>query len=162
MSETTIIQPTPTAQAIDPADLLQRMLANLGDPKKAKARIEKEKKASKAPEPLTVGQAFNEAHSGYRNWKAEARVVQIQEQACGCCGTRTKAVKDEFYRFSHAASKSVWFRHEGYGIEAPDDLPIYYEDLPPRVVTACASCRLPDTDLAIHAILNRTQRELPL
>jgi len=141
-------------------EMLKTMLANLAGMKPAKAPA-KPKKAAE-PIPLTVTQAWNVEHSGYINWVAEARVVQIEEQECTCCGHVNKIVRAELYRFSHAASKSVWLRPEGYGVEHGEDLPIFYDDLPRRTVSACAACRIPGFNFAIQATGRNKQYELPL
>lgn len=98
---------------------------------------------------LPLPKAFAQRKTGYVTWTARARVVVLQRQECRCCGQVTETVKDELFALTNGASKSVWYRHEGYGI-IPDDLPIEIEKDPEvKMVSACGQCSDLDIELAI-------------
>lgn len=143
-------QPATAAVPSGP-DLLAELLAALGPaPKKSK------KAAPRKPlvrDELPLPKAFAAKRTGYVTWKAVSRVIQIQPQICKCCGAETEAVKAEFFALENGAAHATWFRPEGYGVEAPEDLPNTFVDLEPVYVTACAECRstpFDDLELLFH------------
>lgn len=139
--------------------LLDDLLAAFGT---APPKVKKPKAAPKPPPPpLPLPKAFSLRKTGYVTWKAVARVIHIQEQECNCCGSRVSFVKGEFFSLENGHAHAVWMRTEGYGIEAPEDLPIIYQDLEPVFVTACASCRtIPFDDL--ESLFHPRQKTLEL
>ena len=125
--------------AKDPATILADLLASFG--KKPKGTpAPKGKKLPRNASPLPFDKAYAEKKTGYTTWVAKARVIMLEEQVCSCCGSRTTAVKDELFLLTHSVSHSAWLRHEGYGIEHSEDLPLQAHYLDPRTVTACAAC----------------------
>ncbi len=148
----------------DVTALLADLLAAFGTkPAKAARPKANAKSLPRNAKPLTLAQEFAELKTGYREWTAVEKVIHIEEQVCACCGTRTPVVRDELYLLSHKTSYSKWLRHEGYGIVEPELLPLRYVDLEPRVVSACGYCRLPDTDMALLAVIRSSQQmSLPL
>ena len=90
---------------------------------------------------LPMHKAFAMRKTGYTTWRAIARAVILQRQECACCGAVTKVVKDEMFVLQNSASHSIWKRHEGYGIDAPADLPIEVEMMEDvQMVSACGEC----------------------
>jgi hypothetical protein len=113
------------------------------------------------PSDLPMHKAFAQRKTGYTTWKAISRVVLLQRQECSCCGEVTEIVRDEMFVLQNGASHSTWRRHEAYGIEAPEDLPIEVERLEGvQVVSACGACA--DWDFEILASFRQRQMELPL
>lgn len=142
-----------------PQDLLASLLATFkkplpGEKKKAQASFRKQ------PPALPLADAFAREHTGYTSWKAVSRIIVLEEQHCTCCGSVTTAVKDELFSLENGLAKSSWLRHEGYGIEAQEDLPCEPHHLPPRYVTACADCLSTPLDQALAALLNRSHVQL--
>ena len=131
----------PAKPSLSSAQMLDMLLSSFGKKPKAPAgkRPPNAKKIEHAP--LPVHMAWNEKKTGYRNWKATARIIQLEEQTCKCCGSVTSVVKDELFELENTTAHSVWLRHEGFGIEDSGNLPIRYVDLEPRPVSACAECR---------------------
>jgi hypothetical protein len=122
-------------------DLLASILANFGTkPVKEKRKSGERRALPKNAIPLTFDKAYAELKTGYVNWVAQAKIIMLEEQTCECCGTRVVTVKDEMFLLSNSVSHSAWMRHEGYGIEASEDLPIHAQHLEPRTVSACAAC----------------------
>jgi hypothetical protein len=110
---------------------------------------------------LPLPKAFAQRKTGYTTWKAIGRAVILQRQECTCCGEVTEIVRDEMFVLQNSASHSVWRRHEGYGIEAPEDLPIQVERLDEvQMVSACGACA--DWDFEILSAHSSRQMELPL
>ena len=96
---------------------------------------------------LPLAKAFAQRKTGYTTWKALSRVVLIQRQECTCCGAVHKVVKDEMFVLQNSASHSIWRRHEAYGIEAPEALPIEVEMLAEiQFTSACGECAEWDFD----------------
>lgn len=125
-----------------PEQTLSALLALFGKPAKGKAqKVAVSKTKTEKDVELPSYLRWNEKKTGYRVWTATAKIVQIEEQVCSCCGTVTKAVKDELFELENITAHSVWLRHEGFGIDQQEDLPIRYVDLPPKPVAACAACR---------------------
>lgn len=150
------LAPTPEVDA-----LLASLLSTFGKREKP-AKKAQTKKLPRNAAPLPQHVAFNLARTGYREWKAVARVVEIQEQHCLCCGTITQAVAGEKFLLENGTAHASWLRPEGYGIEQQEVLPIEYLDLPPRQVTACATCRLDQFDAAILAsVVSHQQLSFP-
>lgn len=160
LSVTQETSPSPTGTA-SANPLLDSLLAAFGT-KPEKTPRKKSAPKAKTPEViLPVPQAFAKRKTGYVTWKATARVLQVQEQECKCCGAKTTYVKAEFFQLENGTAHATWLRPEGYGIHAPADLPIVYSDLEPAFVTACASCRsTPFDDLL--SLFSPKQMELPL
>lgn len=124
-----------------PEALLAALLSSFGKaPKGAKPAARNAKSIPRNARPISQVEAFNELKTGYRIWKAEAKVIHLEEQTCECCGSRGTSVKDELFLLSHKASHSAWLRHEGFGIEAQEDLPVRFHRLEPRTVSFCAVC----------------------
>lgn len=123
--------------------LLADLLAAFGalPPKEKKALASNDRRKAPPPPALPLPQAFASRKTGYRIWKATHRAIQIQKQICKCCGAETSSVKGEFFALENGNAHAVWLRPEGYGIEAPDDLPNVFIDLEDTWVTACAECR---------------------
>ena len=125
----------------DASDMLARLMASFGKkppaPKGKKLPNTKKVELEELPAHLR----WNQQKTGYRNWKATARIIQLEEQTCSCCGTTIKAVKDELYELENTTAHSIWLRREGFGIEDSGHLPIRYVDLAPKPVTACHNCR---------------------
>lgn len=148
----------PTSPSSPAPDLLSDLLSSFGKP----AKKEKRAPAKRAPaEILPVPQAYAVKKTGYRIWKATARVLQIQKQICNCCGEEVEYVKAEFFALENGQAHATWLRPEGYGISSTEDLPITYTDLEPSFVTACASCRSTPFD-DLESLFHPRQMELPL
>lgn len=143
--------------------LLSALLANFGT-KPAKAPRKAGSRAlPKNASPLPFHKEFAEKKTGYTTWVAQAKVIILEEQTCECCGAKVTAVKDELFLLTHSVSHSAWLRHEGYGIEASEDLPIRPQYLPPRVVSACAACFTPGlSEIFLHLYHEQVQLHLPL
>lgn len=129
-------------------------------------KVSTKKKAStekKPPKPVTnrpLAQRFAEAHTGYLTWKAIARVVHLEQQECTCCGALVVCVRDEFFLLENGQAHARWARHEGYGIDHVEELPIETELLPDvRFVSACGACNAVDIELALLSV---RQMELSL
>lgn len=137
--------PTPEVDS-----LLATLLEQFGK-KSAAKKAAPSKKLPRNAEKLPQHTAFNQSKTGYRVWKALARIVEIQSQHCLCCGSITQAVAGEKFLLENGVAHATWMRSEGYGIEQQEQLPIEYLDLPERHVTACAACRLDQFDAAILA-----------
>ena len=146
--------------AHSPTDLLASLLTSFG-------KVPPKPRGKQAPKPKTPSEilpvpvAFSIQKTGYRTWKAVSRVIQFQTQICKCCGEEITFVKGEFFALENGAAHATWLRPEGYGIEAPDALPLTFSDLEPTFVHACSACRsspLDDLDL----LLSPRQLELPL
>lgn len=137
--------------AASPDALLADLLSSFGKlPPKAKRQPAPRKSA---PPPLPLPQAFSVKRTGYRTWKATSRVLQVQKQICNCCGAEVDFIRAQYYALENGKAHATWLRPEGYGIEAPDDLPISYVDLDPQYVPACAHCRstpFDDLELLFH------------
>lgn len=143
-----------------PTDLLSSLLSSFGTlPPKEK------KKAPPKPRPpaeyLPLPQAFAAKKTGYRVWKAVARVLQVQKQICSCCGAEVEFIKAEFFALENGNAHATWLRPEGYGIITPDSLPITYTDLEPVWTTACPACRSTPFD-DLETLFHPKQLELPL
>ena len=144
--------PEAPAPSLSSTQMLDMLLASFGKKPKAPAgkRPPNAKKIDLAPLPVHL--AWNEKKTGYRNWKATARIIQLEEQTCKCCGSVTSVVKDELYELENTTAHSVWLRHEGFGIEDSGDLPIRYVDREPRLVSACSQCRLTQREGLDHIL----------
>ena len=137
---------TSTMTNADAMAALADLFASSATPKKPAA-----KKA--APAPLPLAKAFAQRKTGYTTWKALSRVVLLQRQECTCCGAVHKVVKDEMFVLQNSASHSIWRRHEAYGIEAPEALPIEVEMLAEiQFTSACGECADWDFDNIASAI----------
>jgi hypothetical protein len=132
-----------------PTDILASLLASFGTKPAKVARKSLPKNAKPIPLPQHV--AWNLKKTGYREWKATARIVVLQEQICSCCGNSIQAVQQELYELENTTAHSIWHRPEGFGINAQEDLPIRYTQAEPRRVIACAFCKSIDLDEAILA-----------
>ena len=138
--QTNAVTVSPAKPSVD--QMLSLLMASFGKKPKAPAGKRNPSNSKKIDlAPLPVHLAWNEKKTGYRNWKATARVIQLEEQTCRCCGSTSHVVKDELYELENTTAHSVWLRHEGFGIEDSGNLPIRYVDLEPRPVSACAQCR---------------------
>lgn len=136
-------------------DLLAELLAAFGTKsKKAPAS----KKLPRNARPLSFTADWQMKKTGYQTWTAKARVVQLEEQVCACCGTRTTSVKDELFLLENSVAKSAWLRHEGYGIEEPDLLPVQFMHLDPRTVSFCATCASSSVDTLLDEIAHEQQQ----
>ena len=136
------------------------MLADLFAEKATpKGKAPAKPKAAKPELPLP--KAFAARKTGYTTWKAVARAVILQRQECTCCGEVTEIVRDEMFVLQNSASHSVWRRHEGYGIDAPADLPISVERMEEvQMVSACGACA--DWDFDTLSAFSQRQMELSL
>ena len=134
---------SPEAKPLTSADqMLVALLASFGKKPKTPAGKRNPPNSKKIElEDLPLHLRWNQKKTGYRSWKATARILQVEEQTCSCCGTVTKAIKDELFELENITAHSVWLRREGFGIEEPDHLPVKFIDLEPRPVSACAHCR---------------------
>lgn len=146
---------TPTTSA---ENLLASLLSSFGTKPKAEKRKPGAKKLPANATPLPQHIAFNFAKTGYREWRALGKVVELQEQHCSCCGEVTLAVKGEYFELENGHAHSIWLRPEGYGISAQEDLPIRYTSADPVSVIACGQCKLPETDEAFLAIIRNSQQ----
>lgn len=142
------------------ADLLSSLLSAFGTlPPKEKRKASPKPKAPQEYLPLPI--SFAQKKTGYRVWKATARVLQIQKQICSCCGGEIEYVKAEFFSLENGTAHATWLRSEAYGIEAPESLPITYVDLDPAYVPGCASCRTTPFD-DLEALFHPKQLEFIL
>lgn len=152
------MQPSPSSAS--PEDLLSSLLSSFG-----KLPPKEKKKSSPKPRPpaeiLPLPQSFASRKTGYRTWKAVSRVLQVQKQICNCCGAEVEYIKAEFFALENGNAHATWLRPEGYGIIAPDNLPITYIDLDPQWVTACPACRSTPFD-DLESLFHPRQMELPL
>ena len=144
MSDLSMPQEIPAAKPAPSADLmLAQLMAAFG--KKPKGQPGKKTTPANAKkielEELPLHLRWNQQKTGYRNWKATARILQMEEQTCKCCGSVTHAVKNELFELENTIAHSVWLRREGFGIEEPDWLPLRFVDLEPREVSGCSQCR---------------------
>ena len=155
-----LASPSPTGTA-SANPLLDSLLAAFGTKPEKTARKKAAPKAKTAEVILPIPLSFAKRKTGYMTWKATARVLQVQEQECKCCGEKSTYVKAEFFQLENGQAHATWLRPEGYGIIAPADLPIIYTDLEPAFVTACASCRSTPFD-DLFSIFSPKQLELPL
>lgn len=121
--------------------LLSDLLAAFGKLPPRAARKPASKKPASLAAVLPLHKAFSARKTGYVTWKATSRVLQVQEQECSCCGGRIEYIKAEFFALENGTAHATWLRPEGYGIVAPEDLPIVYVDLDPVFTPGCASCR---------------------
>ena len=144
-----------------PEDLLASILSSFGKPAKGEKRTGGDRRSVPVQKPLPLPLAYAEDKTGYRIWRAQARVVMLEEQVCACCGGKVIAVKDELFRLDNKTAHSTWLRHEGYGIEEPENLPVEFQHLPPRLVTACGTCASDALDGAILQLFT-PQLSLPL
>lgn len=140
--------PTPGPQtplAASPSTDIENLLSNLLSAFGKKAKPEKRtgadrRKLPRNAKPLSVAESFNLAKTGYTTWIAQAKVIVLEEQICGCCGSRVTSVKEELFLLDHKTSHSAWFRREGYDIVEPDNLPIRFHRADQRHVSHCATC----------------------
>lgn len=157
---------TPTTQKT--ADLLAELLAEFGKPapkvKAPKANTPKAK--SDAELCNSYAEKFALQHTGYRVWQAVARIVAFQYRVCETCGEEHLEWVDEYYKFENGRTYATWIRHEAYGIEHAELLPVEHITLPERrQITACsACCTNPDIALMLQLALTsgQQQMELPL
>ena len=141
MTEPTLQTPLAASPSADIESLLNNLLLAFGKkPKAEKGQKAKSKSLPRNAKPLSVAENFNLAKTGYTTWVAQAKVIVLEEQTCSCCGSRVTAVKDELFLLDHKTSHSAWFRHEGYGIVEPDNLPVRFHRAEPRFVSCCATC----------------------
>lgn len=153
--------PVVTSTSTDVSALLANLLSAYGKvPPKGNKRKANRRTLPRNAAPLTFANGFAELKTGYKTWVAQSKAVHLEEQECACCGSRVTAVKGEFFVLSNKISHSVWIRPEGYEIEAPEDLPVSFHHLPPRLVTACGACASSDLDLAINSLFGRSQVQL--
>lgn len=144
-----------------PEELLSSLLSSFGT---LPPKVKKPKAPSKPHPPaeyLPLPQAFSQKKTGYRVWKAVSRVLQVQKQICSCCGSEVEYIKAEFFALENGFAHATWLRPEGYGIVAPNDLPITYIDLDPQWTTACPACRSTPFD-DLESLFHPRQMELPL
>lgn len=114
-----------------------------------------------APPPLPLPKAFALRKTGYISWKAVSHRVEMQVQICAC-GSHTTAVLGEFYALENGTAHAVWLRPEGYGIEAPADLPLEIVMRDPRAVPVCGECADPSFSLLFDRLCGPKQLELSL
>ena len=132
----------PAAPSLSADQMLAMLMSSFGKKPKTPAGKRNPPNSKKIDLPdLPFHLTWNEKKTGYRTWKATARIIQLEKQTCNCCGSVTHVVKDELYELENVTAHSIWLRHEGYGIEDSGNLPIRYVDLEPRPVSACAQCR---------------------
>ena len=148
--------------AVDADALLATLLSSFGKKPAAPKGVKKSLPKNASPLPQAVPQAFNLAKTGYTTWTPIAKIIMIEEQTCRTCGAVHKAVKDELFLLDHKTSHSSWLRHEGYGIEEPDQLEVRAEYLPPRVVSRCPTCISPSVEQAFELLFSPKQLSLPL
>ena len=138
--------PEPTLQtplassSTDVENLLNNLLSAFGKKAKATKQSGNSKKLPRNAKPLSVAESFNLSTTGYTTWVAQAKVIVLEEQVCGCCGSTVTAVKEELFLLDHKTSHSAWFRREGYDIVEPDNLPIRFHRADQRHVSHCATC----------------------
>lgn len=122
-------------------DLLAELLAAL-PPVPKKPKQAKPARRALIPNELPLEKAYAARRTGYVTWKATHRVLQVQRSICSCCGEEVSYIKNEFFALENGTAQATWLRHEGYGIDAPEDLPNVFVDLPePIYTTACPTCR---------------------
>jgi hypothetical protein len=139
-----------------------KSLAEIKASHKAPTTSKATKGAKLAPIPLPLPKAYALRKTGYVSWKATARRVEMQVQQCAC-GAETTVVLGEFYSLENGAAHAVWLRPEGYGIEAPTDLPIEVILRPePRPVPVCGQCADPSYSLLFDRLCGPKQLELAL
>ena len=164
MTEPTLQAPLAASPSTDIENLLNNLLSAFGKKPKAE-KGQKAKAKSKAlprnAKPLTLAESFAFEKTGYTTWTAKAKIIVLEEQTCSCCGSRVTAVKDELYLLDHKTSHSAWFRHEGYGIVEPDNLPVRFHRAEPRFVSCCATCASAAID-DVLTLLASPQLSLPL
>lgn len=139
MTEPTLQTPL-ASPSTDVENLLNNLLSAFGKKAKATKQSGNSKKLPRNAKPLSVAENFNLAKTGYTTWVAQAKVIVLEEQVCSCCGSVVTAVKDELFLLDHKTSHSAWFRHEGYDIVEPDNLPIRFHRADQRYVSHCATC----------------------
>jgi len=122
-------------------DLLAEILAAFGTKPARQPRGKTPRRKPTSPQFLPLPQAFAKQRTGYQEWKATHRVLQVQKQICNCCGFEIEFIKGEFFALENGQAQAVWQRTEGYGISAPENLPNTFVDLEETYVTACAECR---------------------
>jgi hypothetical protein len=156
---------SPSASPLSNADALALLDDLFSSPSTPRAKPVAKPSATKQREAafaaLPMHKAFAMRKTGYTTWKAIERVVVLQRQECRCCGEVTEIVKDEMFVLENRASHSLWKRHEGYGIEAPSDLPISIERIEEmQMVSACGACA--DWDFDILSAYAQRQLEILL
>ena len=140
MTEPTLQTPLAASSSTDVENLLNNLLSAFGKKAKATKQSGNSKKLPRNVKPLSVAESFNLAKTGYTTWVAKAKVVVLEEQVCGCCGSTVTAVREELFLLDHKTSHSAWFRREGYDIVEPDNLPIRFHRADQRHVSHCATC----------------------
>lgn len=140
MTEPTLQTPLAASSSTDVENLLNNLLSAFGKKAKATKQSGNSKKLPRNAKPLSVAASFNLAKTGYTTWIAQAKVIVLEEQICGCCGSRVTSVKEELFLLDHKTSHSAWFRREGYDIVEPDNLPIRFHRADQRHVSHCATC----------------------
>ena len=142
---------TPTSPKLSPADLQARLELLKATLSASKAALEQQKARKKADgrKPKTpsdgliantLAERFALEATGYKVWKAIGLVVYLEHRECDC-GASHLEWKDEHYELENGLSHSIWYRHEGYGIEHQEDLPRRTEVLPePKRIRACKEC----------------------
>ena len=139
--QTPLASASSSSPSADIESLLNNLLSAFGKkPKAEKGQKAKSKSLPRNAKPLTLAESFAFEKTGYTTWTAKAKIIILEEQTCSCCGSRVTAVKDELYLLDHKTSHSAWFRHEGYGIVEPENLPIRFHRAEPRFVSCCATC----------------------
>ena len=139
MTEPTLQTPL-ASSSTDVENLLNNLLSAFGKKAKATKQSGNSKKLPRNAKPLSVAESFNLNKTGYTTWVAQAKVIVLEEQVCGCCGSTVTAVKEELFLLDHKTSHSAWFRREGYDIVEPDNLPIRFHRADQRHVSHCATC----------------------
>ena len=155
--------PLAASPSTDVENLLNNLLAAFGKKPKPEKRAgaDRRKPLPRNAKPLTLAESFSFEKTGYTTWEAKAKVIILEEQLCSCCGSRITCVKDELFLLDHKTSHSAWFRHEGYGIREPENLPIRFHRAEPRHVSCCATCASAAIDDVLD-ILSSPQLSLPL
>jgi hypothetical protein len=131
--------------------LLGNLLAAFGKKPKGPAKPTAQKLPRNA-KPLVFHESFAELKTGYKVWQAQAKVIILEEQICSCCGSKVVTVKDELFLLDNKTSHSAWLRHEGYGIEAPETLPVRFHRLDQRYVSFCGVCASQAIDDVLTAL----------
>ena len=122
-------------------ELLSDLLPGVKPKAEKKAKVNGTAKKKVDPNNRPLEQLVAIERTGLIIWKATARVCIFQIQECTCCGSRITAVDQEFFELENGQLHNLWRRTEGYGIDAPENLPIKaeYQDTV-RKVSACAEC----------------------